>query len=329
MGTRRAKQVHEHPRTRLLAVMDAAPERALQLSERYGCRSAENWKQVVDDPSVDAIVVSTPNGYTAEIGLAALGAGKHVLIEKPPGRNLLEATQLAEAARKAGRVLKVGFNHRHHPAITRAHDLFCQGVIGAIVNIRARYGHGGRPGYEKEWRGDPLSAGGGVLMDQGVHIADLIHWFGGVPSEAFAFLQTGAWAIHPLEDNAFALFRYMNGSIASVHTSWTQWKNLFSFEIFGTRGSLSIEGLGGSYGRERLVTAVRNPEGGVPSVREEVFECPDPSWQLEWNDFLGAVDEGKSYWGTPEDGVRAMLMIDALYRSAQSGAAVSLSGGNP
>ena len=318
IGSRRAQDATQHPFTQLAFVTDVNAERRERLAASHGCKAVDHWKVVIDDRSVDLVAVSTPNGYTAEIAIAALTSGKHVLVEKPPGRNLWEAKQLAEAAQKAGRILKVGFNHRYHPAIRRAHELLRNGTVGSVINIRARYGHGGRPGYEKEWRGDPSLAGGGELIDQGVHVADLINWFGGLPSEAFAFLQTAVWPIQPLEDNVFGLFRYANGAVASLHTSWTQWKNLFSLEIFGYKGSLSVEGLGGSYGIERLVTAIRNPEGGAPSMNEEVFDGPDLSWQLEWSDFVHAILDGKSYWGTPEDGVAAMAMIDALYRSARA-----------
>jgi predicted dehydrogenase len=318
IGTRRAREASHHPHTRLAAVADVNADRRDKLAAARGCKAIEHWKAVIDDPSVDLVVVSTPNGFMAEIGLAALSAGKHVLVEKPPGRNLWEAKQLAEAAQKAGRILKVGFNHRYHPAIRRAHELLRNGAVGSVINIRARYGHGGRPGCEKEWRGNPELAGGGELTDQGVHIADLIRSFLGLPSEAFCLLQTAVWPIQPLEDNAFGLFRFASGAVASLHTSWTQWKNLFSLELFGTKGSLNIEGLGGSYGTERLVVALRNPEGGAPSMNEEVFDGPDLSWQLEWSDYVHAILDGKPYWGTPEDGVAAMAMIGALYRSARS-----------
>lgn len=318
IGSRRAQDVARHPRTQLTLVADVDAERRERLAKACGCKPAEDWKSAVDDPSVDAVIVSTPNGYTAEIAIAALNAGKHVLVEKPPGRNLMEARRLADAAKEADRVLKIGFNHRYHPALTRAHELFSTGRIGLIINVRARYGHGGRPGYEKEWRGNPDMAGGGQLTDQGVHIADLVHWFIGLPSEAFALLQTAVWPIQPLEDNAFGLFRYASGAVASLHTSWTQWKNLFSFEIFGTKGFVAIEGLGGSYGPEKLITAIRNPGGGVPVMSEEVFDGPDLSWNLEWAEFVRAVEEGCPYLGTSEDGVAAMTMIDALYRSARA-----------
>lgn len=326
IGSRRAKETSQHPHTQLALVVDINEVPRAELAARYGCKPVKDWKEAIENPSVDVVIVSTPNRYAAEIAVAALAAGKHVLVEKPPGRNFAEARQLAEAARKAGRVLKIGFNHRYHPAISRAHRLYSEGTIGPIINIRVCYGHGGRPGYEKEWRGDLALAGGGELTDQGVHVADLIQWFGGLPDNAFAWLQTAVWPIHPLEDNAFGLFRYAGGAIASLHTSWTQWKNLFSFELYGQHGSLSIEGLGGSYGPERLITAIRNPAGGVPAMNEEAFKGPDLSWQLEWDEFVEAVEKGRTYCGTPEEGVRAMAMIDALYRSAQSGTVVPVSG---
>jgi len=162
------------------------------------------------------------------------------------------------------------------------------------------------------------------LTDQGVHIADLINWFAGMPADVFGYTQTAVWPIGPLEDNGFGLFRFSGGQVASMHTSWTQWKNLFSFEVFGALGSAAIDGLGGSYGPERLTVAKRNPAGGVPASEELLYEGPDASWSLEWDDFLGAVLAGTPYLGTPEDGIAAMGILDALYRSVRSGEPVHL-----
>jgi predicted dehydrogenase len=118
--------------------------------------------------------------------------------------------------------------------------------------------------------------------------------------------------------------RYEGGPVASLHASWTQWKNLFSFEVFGTAGSLTVEGLGGSYGTERLTIAKRNPDGGLPGIEEIAFEGDDRSWELEWQDFMGAVLDGKPYWGTPADGLAVMEILAALYASAESGKPVAL-----
>jgi predicted dehydrogenase len=324
IGCRRAKEASKHPQTRVTIVADINPKASNQLGEKHDCEAVSDWHEVVLNPDIDMIVASTPNGLLTEIAVAGLESGKHVLMEKPMGRNLAEARKIAGVAGTAGKFLKVGFNHRYHSAVSKAHELYLQGVIGNLINIRARYGHGGRPGYEKEWRGDSELAGGGELTDQGVHIVDLIHWVAGVPVEAFSFLQTAVWPIEPLEDNGFGLFRYGNGVVASFHTSWTQWKNLFSFEIFGSKGALIIEGLGKSYGVEKLIVALRAPEGGSPVMEEYEFDEPDISWRLEWDDFVDSVMEDTPYSGTPEDGVMAMRMLDALYQSAKEGRAIRI-----
>jgi predicted dehydrogenase len=266
-------------------------------------------------------VVATPNGILAEIACAALEAGKHVLAEKPMGRNLQEAEAMKAAADRSRRRLKIGFNHRYHPALAEAHRRFGEGRIGRFIHARVRYGHGGRPGYEKEWRGSRELAGGGELTDQGVHVIDLLQWFvGAVPDEAFGYLQTAVWPLGDLEDNAFALLRWKDGGVASLHTAWTQWKNLFSFEVFGTGGALIVEGLGRSYGPERLTMYTRRPEGGAPDTTQEVFDGEDASWRQEWEDFVRGAVEGCPMLGGANDGVMAMAMLDALYRSARTGA---------
>src|SRR5690606_7434311 len=203
-------------------------------------------------------------------------------------------------------------------------ELVKTGRIGRIVAIRARYGHGSRPGCETEWRADPELAGGGELTDQGVHVAELIHAVAGMPRDAFAFLPTAGWRCAPLEDNAFGLFRFADGAVAQLHVSMTQWKNLFSFEVYGELGSVTVEGLGGSYGTERLVVAHRNMNGGVPAMEEEEYPGEDVSWREEWEDFIAGVRTGRLAQGGPDDGVAAMRMIDALYRSAEMGKIVEV-----
>lgn len=324
IGVRRARAAAEHEGTRVAVAVDVNAERCETLAGEWGARPTADWRDAVSATDVDVVVVSTPNAYLAEIATAALDAGRHVLLEKPMGRSLEEARRIAGAAEKSGAVLKVGFNHRYHPALERAHALVEEGTIGSVINLRARYGHGGRPGMEKEWRGSPELAGGGHLTDQGVHLVDLIHWFAGLPDRSVAFLQTAVWPIAPLEDNAFALFQWSGGRVAQLHASMTQWKNLFSFEVFGERGSIVVEGLGGSYGQERLTLALRRPEGGVPELREETFGGEDRSWRLEWDDFVGAVRGGTLRHGTAADGVAAMRMIAALYRSHASGGVVDV-----
>lgn len=317
MGRRRAAVASAHGRCRIHAVVDTLRPAADALAADLGCAALTDWRHAVEDPAVHIVVAATPNRFLEEITVAALSAGKHVLAEKPMGRSLAEAERMAAAATASGRVLKIGFNHRYHRALAKMHEAFTQARIGRLVHLRARYGHGGRPGYEREWRGDAELAGGGELLDQGVHVLDLMHWFAGVPERAVAFLQTAVWPVAPLEDGAFAMLSYSGGQVAQLHTSWTQWKNLFSFEMHGEHGSLTAEGLGGSYGTERLTMAVRKAEGGLPLLTETVFDGPDPSWQREWDDLLGALEGGPMISGRPVDGVAVMRAVDALYRSAR------------
>jgi len=301
-------------------VADPNAEAASTLAAEVGARVARDWRELVTADDVDVVCVATPNGFLAEISIAALRAGKHVLLEKPMGRNLHEARAIAAAAAQApGRHLKVGFNHRYHPAVARAHQELTAGTIGTPINARARYGHGGRPGYEHEWRGSLELAGGGELTDQGVHVADLLHWFLGVPQSVYAVTQTAVWPLGGLEDNGFAILRYPDDCVASFHTSWTQWKNLFCLEIFGDRGSLVIDGLGRSYGDETLTIALRKMEGGAPLMERHTFDGPDISWREEWADFVAGILEGSPYLGAVHDGIVAMETLAALYRSARSG----------
>lgn len=322
IGRRRATVAAAHARTEVVAVVDTDLPRAESLAAEVGCAARGDWRGVVEDPRVDVVVVATPNGYLAEIGRAALDLGKHVLLEKPMGRNLREAEYLAAGVGGGGPVLKIGFNHRYHPAISALLAAVRAGEIGRVIGIRGRYGHGGRPGCEREWRGDPELAGGGHLLDQGVHLADLIHGVAGVPERAVGFLQTAVWPVAPLEDNAYGIFHFRDGVVAQFHVSMTQWKNLFSFEVTGETGALVVEGLGGSYGEERLVRVRRRMEGGVPTLEEELFPGPDRSWSLEWDEFVASIESGAQPQGGAEDGLAAMRMIDALYRSAARGEVV-------
>ena len=325
IGRRRARTVTAHPGSRLRVVVDADAARAEEVAREHGCDIAPEWQAALERKDVDTVVVSTPNHLLAEIGGAALASGRHVLLEKPMGRSYEEALAIAAAAARArdrGRILKLGFNHRYHPAIEGAYELVAAGELGRVLNLRARYGHGSRPGCEAEWRADPERAGGGELTDQGVHIADLFHWLAGPVESAFGVLQTAFWRIEPLEDNAFGLFRFANGAVGQLHASMTQWKNLFSLEVHGERGAVVVEGLGGSYGPERLTVVRRRPQGGVPDTTERAFPGEDGSWAAEWADFVAATSSGEVTRGSAADGLAAMRMIDALYRSARAGAPV-------
>src|SRR5439155_23801289 len=189
------------------------------------------------------------------------------------------------------------------------------GAIGRLMFVRGRYGHGGRPGYESEWRADPAISGGGELIDQGVHLIDLSRWFLGDFVTVNGFAHTYFWQM-PVDDNAFLTLRTASGQTAFLHVSCTEWKNLFSFEIYGREGKLHIDGLGGSYGVERLTHYRMLPQMGPPDVESWEFPGEDGSWREEMLDLEAAIATGRSPNGTLQDALAALRAVHAVYEAS-------------
>lgn len=191
----------------LVVTCDSNPATALALAKTYSsANSFTDFHQAVEHPSVDAVIVATPNAFLSQVSLAALEAGKHVLVEKPAAIHLHEIEELAQKAAEKKLILRVGFNHRYHPAFLKAREIFESGVLGTLMMIRSRYGHGGRIGYDQEWRADPAISGGGELIDQGVHLIDLARWFLGEFTTVEGHVTTSFWKM-PVDDNAFLSLR--------------------------------------------------------------------------------------------------------------------------
>ncbi len=323
IGRKRAAALQQFDNCELKIVADINQTAGENLCREFGGQFEQDWKKAITASSVHIVIVSTINKFLAEISIEALKNGKHVLCEKPLGINSQESQGIIEAAKQSGTIIKTGFNHRHHPAIAKAKFVCEQGQIGQIIYLRCRYGHGGRPGYEKEWRANRDLCGGGELLDQGVHVVDLFRWFAGDFKKAFGYTSTYFWNME-VEDNAFCLFRTRAGIVASMHTSWTQWKNLFSFEVFGTDGFLVVEGLGSSYGTETLTIGCRRPEGGAPEEQTFTYPGADTSWQEEWKEFLSAIEEHRDPIGSGWDGFQANRMLEAVYNSAQTDQMVNI-----
>jgi predicted dehydrogenase len=217
-----------------------------------------------------------------------------------------------EAARRTGALVKVGFNHRFHPALRKAHELAVSGAVGPLLVVRGRYGHGGRLGYDREWRADPTVAGGGELLDQGVHLIDLARWFLGDFTQVHGHIATYFWDM-PVEDNGFLLLRTPTGRTAWLHASCTEWKNLFSFEVLGKTGKLQIDGLGGSYGVERLTFYRMLPEMGPPETTAWEYPGEDRSWEVEFTYFCECIAAGRAPAGGLEDALAALEVVEKTY----------------
>jgi predicted dehydrogenase len=293
---------------------DPDEHRAQSLAAGFAaCATTTDWNAAVCRQDVDAVVVATPHDMLAPITLAAVEAGKHALVEKPGARCSAELDAVAGVARRNGTLVRIGFNHRYHRAFRKAREIFDSGALGEMMFVRGRYGHGGRPGYEREWRADPERSGGGELIDQGVHLVDLARWFLGDFSSVEGRAHTYFWNI-PVEDNGFLLLETARGQVAFLHASWTEWKNLFSFEIAGRLGKLDISGLGGSYGVERLTWYRMSPEMGPPETQAWEYPMADDSWEVECAAFLEDIRVARQPQPGIADAQAALRIIEHIYR---------------
>ncbi|MGC9985659.1 MAG: Gfo/Idh/MocA family oxidoreductase [Polyangia bacterium] len=302
---------------KLVACSDAVLDRAQAVAAEHGAQAVADWREMVTRPEVQMVVVATTHDGLAPVTLAAVEAGKHVLVEKPAARRASELAAVIEAARSRGVLVRVGFNHRYHPALRKAHEMFVAGAVGPLMYLRARYGHGGRVGYQKEWRARPEVSGGGELIDQGMHLIDLARWFAGEFVQVDGLAGNWFWDM-PVEDNAFLLLRTAEKKVAFMHCSCSEWKNLFSFEVFGRDGKLEVQGLGGSYGVERLTHYRMLPEMGPPETTSWDYPRADDSWAAELADFYQDVALGRSPAPGLSDAAAALRVVERIYEVSRS-----------
>jgi len=313
IGQKRAKALMG---AQLQVCADLDIKRAQQMAASTpGAEATTDWHSAVQRDDVDLVIVSTTNQALVETSLAAVNAGKHVLVEKPGARNVAELDLLINAAHKNDVLVRVGFNHRYHPALLKARELMIGGELGELMFIRGRYGHGGRIGYEKEWRADPALSGGGELIDQGVHLIDLARWFLGDFVSIEGFAHTYYWDM-PVDDNGFMLLKTAKKQTAFLHVSCTEWKNTFSLEIYGRDAKLHIEGLGGSYGLEKLYFYKMLPEMGPPDTTVWEYPRGDNSWELEFSEFLDDLRLGRMPSANLNDAREALLVVEKIYKDA-------------
>jgi predicted dehydrogenase len=301
-------------RDTLVACFDIDSRAAGSVASRFGgseCRSLDELLR----RELDVVIVAVPHDELAEHSCRALGAEAHVLVEKPAGIGVADVARIARVAETARRKVKVGFNHRFHPGTARAIAEARSGRFGPILHMRARYGHGGRLGYEREWRARRAVSGGGELVDQGMHLFDLSYSiFGPLPLNS-ALVRTEYWPIE-VEDNAVVILGHPDhGPWAMFHASWTEWKNLFSLEIFCRSAKLQVDGLAGSYGPQRLSIYSMKPELGPPDVETIEFPIDDESWSREWQEFADAVHSAdeRPLSGDLESAAYGWQCVEAAY----------------
>jgi predicted dehydrogenase len=273
---------------------------------------------------VEAIFVCTPNHAIKDLVVRSLDSGKHVFAEKPPGISAEQVNEMMAAeARNPEKKLMFGFNHRYHESIQTAKRHIDSGEYGRILWLRGRYGKSVDESFYNNWRSDRSLAGGGILMDQGIHMLDLLMYFAGGFDEVKSFCSNLYWNLD-VEDNVFAILKNSrNNVVASLHSTMTQWRHLFALEIFLEMGYMVINGLitsSMSYttpGGEEVLTIATNrtppPQARHASEQRFVYS-EDCSWAAELGDFFRAIDNDTPIpSGTSHDGLALMQMIEEIY----------------
>lgn len=314
MGRIRYETVSQNGHGRVVAIAD--PQEGPPI---LGVRHYASADDLIKDPEVDAVFVCTPNCLNKPLTIQALQKGKHVFCEKPPAFNAREVEEvIAEEQRCGERKLMYGFNHRHHDSVIRAKQLIDSGTCGRILWMRGRYGKSVDENFYSDWRSKRELAGGGILMDQGIHMLDLFLMMAGDFDEVQAFVSNLYWKLD-VEDNVFATFRNRSGLVASLHSTMTQWRHLFSFEIFLEKGYIVINGLltsSGTYGEEAMTIAKNRTTAPAAmwSDEEHLRYHVDNSWRYEVEHFFEAIEANRPVGvGTSHDALRLMRLVDKVY----------------
>jgi predicted dehydrogenase len=316
MGRLRAAIVVQHPRLQLAAVSDLQPSKLAGFSVPAYARAED-----LIDSDLDAVFICAYNHVAADYTLRALETGKHVFCEKPPGVCVEDVERVIRAEEsRPSLCVRYGLNHRYHYSVVEAKKIIDSGRFGRILWMRGVYGKAGGINFENIWRSDARKAGGGILLDQGIHMLDLFEFFCGGFTEVQSRITTSWWKI-PVEDNAFVILRNPAGQVAFFHSSSTQWKHKFSLEVCFEDGYMNLSGILSStrsYGEETLTFARKEFEDtafAMGKPREEtVYFDRDDSWTLEVNDFVEAIDEGRPVPScNSRDALRLMKLIDLIY----------------
>jgi predicted dehydrogenase len=296
----------------LSTICDVDEQRGKQFAKDFHCQYESDWKKVINNPHIDAIIISTTNNWLAPIAAAAINQKKHILMEKPGATSVLDFQQIILAQKKNPVVVMFGYNHRYHPGLLQAKEIVDSKKYGEILFIRARYGHGGRLGYEKEWRFQKNISGGGELMDQGSHLIDLVNYFCGTMETVTGFTETLFWKTD-LEDSAFFILKNKKNQIAHLSVSCVEWKNIFSFEIMFKTAKIQVDGLGRSYGKEKLTLYIMKPEMGPPDVEEFTFPDEDVSWMRENEIFFDRIRKRDFSDNALQEALYVLETIDKIY----------------
>ncbi len=312
MGRVRGDAIRESGRGEVVAIFDPADAGEHDCSLR-----AESVESIFSDRNVDAVFICTPNYLNKSLTIAGLHAGKHVFCEKPPAFSAIDVEEIREVEYKSGKRLMYGFNHRHHESIRRMKEIQDSGEMGRILWMRGRYGKEVNESFLSSWRANKDFSGGGIMLDQGIHMLDLFLHLSGNFDDVHAFVSNLFWKIEGIEDNVFAILRSSEtGICASLHSTMTQWRYLFSLEVFLEGGALILNGLktsSGTYGDEALAIKRNTPHGRFTGEEHIVYHS-DTSWLVEITHFIDCIENSESVrHGSSADALRLMRLMDKIY----------------
>jgi predicted dehydrogenase len=279
-----------------------------------------DYQSLFEQEKLDIVFVCLPNYLSPRVTIAGLENGCHVFCEKPPGRtveDIIEVRTVEHAHPKLK--LKYGFNHRYHYSVKKAKEIIDNLVFGEIINFRGVYGKSSIVPVKNEWRSLKKYSGGGILLDQGIHMLDLFRYFCGDFEEVKSFVSNKFWN-HDVEDNAYAILRDSKGRIGMIHSSATQWQHRFKLEITFEKGYIELSGIlsgSKSYGQEKLVTIPRQNDSQVGSMElSEINYLEDTSWNEEIIEFVDIINNDKPIEiGSSYEALKVMELVHRIYNA--------------
>ncbi len=311
IGERRGKNLPEG--VSLCAVFDPDFKKATALAETLKTVAAKSLQEVFEKYQPNAVIIAAINSVLVPTAQAALDHNCHILVEKPAARSAAELRSLKNPKNK---IIKVGFNHRFHPAYEELLSEIENRKDDPIMFIRAQYGNGARLGFEKEWRAKVELSGGGEMLDQGVHVLDLASVLIPDLKVVAAYTKTHFWDME-VDDNAWAILSGPKGATFTFHVSSSEWKNEFRFEVYTRQRKYQWLGLGRSYGEEKLIVHTMTPEMGPPKTEQKTYPGEDQSWLKENTNFRDSILGTKTAWGNHADAVNCLSLVEKIYESSK------------
>ena len=307
----------------LAAVMDPKPDMAGSLAQTYGGRAYTSAAELMQDPQVEAVYIASPVYAHEEQVLMALAAGLPVLVEKPAGRTVAECLTMQSAARQAGVPVGVGFMMRFHTFHQQIRQLIQSGALGQVVSARAQqifwY-----PAMENCWRQEKRLSGGGALMDVGIHNIDLIEYITGSRTRRVTGFTNTRTFSYDVDDMCNLLLQLENGAVAYIDGAFNAHSapggNLL--EVYGTRGTILVQGSIGQVEQGRAITLSIDAEGrrGSYTLREDFTNL----YQKEIEAFSEAVLKGTEPPVTLADGIWVQKVAEAAYQAQAEGRVVAV-----